>query len=185
MSNAAADAGGETRRPKVVVTNGEVPKEAIQLLKETCDVVECSELPLPTRADILRRLPGADAVMWVAKARLDEEMLRAAGPQLRVVSTMSAGYDHVDVAAARARGVALGHTPGVLAGAVAEIFGAGLDVTTPEPLPPDHELFELDNCIITPHIGSATYGTRTKMALLAARNILAGLNGEKLPAAIP
>lgn len=53
-----------------------------------------------------------------------------------------------------------------------DIYGAGLDVTTPEPLPKDHELLTLPNIFITPHIGSATKATRRKMAELAANNIV-------------
>ena len=58
---------------------------------------------------------------------------------------------------------------------------AALDVTTPEPLPMDHPLFQLDNCIIVPHLGSATKRTREKMARMAVENLLAGLRGEPLP----
>ena len=61
------------------------------------------------------------------------------------------------------------------------IAGAGLDVTDPEPLPTDHPLFDLPNCLITPHIGSATRNTRKRMAEMACENLLAGLNGKKLP----
>ncbi|HET6572968.1 MAG TPA: D-glycerate dehydrogenase [Fimbriiglobus sp.] len=61
------------------------------------------------------------------------------------------------------------------------IFAAGLDVTEPEPLPPGHELFALPNCVIAPHIASATVGTRDAMATICADNLLAGLSGTKLP----
>ena len=61
------------------------------------------------------------------------------------------------------------------------IFAAGLDVTDPEPLPPDHELFKLPNCVIAPHIASATVATRGAMARLCANNLLAGVKGESLP----
>jgi glyoxylate reductase len=61
------------------------------------------------------------------------------------------------------------------------IFAAGLDVTEPEPLPPDHELYTLSNCVIAPHIASATVGTRDAMARMCAENLLAGLEGKKLP----
>ncbi|MFZ4816115.1 MAG: 2-hydroxyacid dehydrogenase [Phototrophicaceae bacterium] len=61
------------------------------------------------------------------------------------------------------------------------IAAAGLDVTEPEPLPADHPLLTLDNCLVVPHIGSATYRTREQIARLAAENILAGLRGERLP----
>jgi glyoxylate reductase len=61
------------------------------------------------------------------------------------------------------------------------IFAAGLDVTDPEPLPPAHELYGLPNCLIVPHIASATTDTRDAMARLCADNLLAGVRGEPLP----
>jgi phosphoglycerate dehydrogenase-like enzyme len=61
------------------------------------------------------------------------------------------------------------------------IAAAALDVTDPEPLPPTHPLFRLSNCLIVPHIGSATHNTRRRMAELACENLLAGLKGERLP----
>ena len=62
-----------------------------------------------------------------------------------------------------------------------EIFAAGLDVTDPEPLPKDHPLLSLDNCIVVPHIASASFSSRLDMSLLAAQNLLAGLDGKPLP----
>ena len=61
------------------------------------------------------------------------------------------------------------------------IFAAGLDVTDPEPIPADHPLVGLDNCLVVPHIASASRATRAKMAEMAAANLLAGLRGERLP----
>jgi glyoxylate reductase len=61
------------------------------------------------------------------------------------------------------------------------IGGAGLDVTDPEPIPMDDPLVGLDNCLIVPHIASASRATRGKMAQMAAANLLAGLRGERLP----
>jgi glyoxylate reductase len=61
------------------------------------------------------------------------------------------------------------------------IFGAGLDVTEPEPLPMDSLLLTLDNIVIAPHIASASKTTREKMSWMAAQNLLAGLKGERLP----
>jgi glyoxylate reductase len=61
------------------------------------------------------------------------------------------------------------------------IFGAGLDVTEPEPLPMDSPLLTLDNIVIAPHIASASKTTRDKMSLMAAQNLIAGLKGERLP----
>jgi glyoxylate reductase len=61
------------------------------------------------------------------------------------------------------------------------IAGAALDVTDPEPLPPNHPLYSSPYCLIAPHIGSATTNTRRRMAELAAENLLAGLSGQRLP----
>jgi len=61
------------------------------------------------------------------------------------------------------------------------IAAAALDVTDPEPLPNDHPLYSLENCLIVPHIGSATQRTRRRMAELACDNLLFGLRGERLP----
>lgn len=62
------------------------------------------------------------------------------------------------------------------------IYAAGLDVTEPEPIPDDDPLLTLDNLVITPHIGSAAVATRRRTMLLAARNLVAGLKGERLEA---
>ena len=60
------------------------------------------------------------------------------------------------------------------------IAAAGLDVTDPEPIPADDPLLSLDNVVITPHIGSSSTGSRHAMGMLAARNLIAGLNGQPL-----
>jgi glyoxylate reductase len=61
------------------------------------------------------------------------------------------------------------------------ISAAALDVTDPEPLPVGHPLIRLPNCVIVPHIGSATTTAREKMAVMAAQNLLTGLEGRPLP----
>jgi glyoxylate reductase len=61
------------------------------------------------------------------------------------------------------------------------IAAAALDVTVPEPLPIDYPLLKLDNCLITPHIASASRKTRSAMCRMAAENLLAGLRGDRLP----
>lgn len=65
-----------------------------------------------------------------------------------------------------------------------QIFAAGLDVTDPEPLPKEHELYTLPNCVIAPHIASATIDTRNAMAKICAENLIAGLTDQPLTARV-
>jgi len=61
------------------------------------------------------------------------------------------------------------------------IRGAALDVTDPEPLPPNHPLVGRDDVVIVPHVGSATFETRARMAMLAATNLIEYLDGREPP----
>jgi len=61
------------------------------------------------------------------------------------------------------------------------IWGAGLDVTNPEPMKKDNPLLTMPNAAVLPHIGSATVETRNKMASIAADNVIAALNGKRIP----
>jgi len=61
------------------------------------------------------------------------------------------------------------------------IGAAALDVTDPEPMAGDDPLLSLENCLVVPHIASASRATRGKMAEMAAANLLAGVRGERLP----
>ncbi len=61
-----------------------------------------------------------------------------------------------------------------------EIAGAGLDVTDPEPIHMNDPLLTLDNCVIVPHIGSASFRTRREMSRISAANLLNGVKGERL-----
>ena len=289
------------------------------------------EDPLPPPRDVLlERVRGTVGLLALLTDRVDDELLDAAGPQLRVVSNLAVGYDNIDVAACMRRGVAVGNTPGVLTETTADLafalimavarripeardfvredrwqtwdpllllgkdvhgatlgivgfgrigqevarrargfgmrviyhsrsradeaverelaatrvpldelfatsdivsvhvslsaetrhlidatalarmkpgailvntsrggvvdqealadalrsghlFGAGLDVTDPEPLRASHPLVGLPNCLIVPHIASGSERTRDRMAIKAANNLVAGVRGEPLP----
>ena len=316
-------------RPRVFVAR-RIPDEGLALLRAVADVdVWPDELP-PTRAELLGAVAGCDAILTLLTDRVDDELLDAAGPQLRVVSNYAVGFDNVDVPACTRRGIPVGNTPGALTETTADlawallmasarrvvegadyvragkwrtwgpmlllgpdvhgaslgivglgrigqavarraagfgmqvlyssrtrasgdveaalgasfvpldellarsdfvslhvslsaetrhlidaaalarmrptailintargpvvdtdalvdalrrgvIAGAALDVTDPEPLPVSHPLVGLPNCLVVPHIASATRATRARMATMAAANVLAGLRGERLP----
>ena len=307
-----------------------IPEEALTTIAAACDAdIWPDELP-PPRDELLRRVAGCDGLLTLLTDRVDDELLDAAGPDLKVVSNYAVGFDNVDVAACARRGVAVGNTPGVLTETTADlawallmaaarrlpegdryvragkwltwgpllllgpdvngatigivgfgrigqavarraqgfgmeilyhdvsrlpdaiteplgaayvsldellarsdfislhvnltpetrhlinaatlaamkptavlvntsrgpvvdqaalatalrdgvIWAAGLDVTDPEPIPMDDPLVGLDNCLIVPHIASASRATRGKMAAMAAANLIAGVSGERLP----
>ena len=64
------------------------------------------------------------------------------------------------------------------------IWGAGLDVTNPEPMDKNNPLLNMPNVSVLPHIGSAVKETRDAMAVLVSQNAIAGVKGEKLPACV-
>jgi glyoxylate reductase len=316
-------------RPRVFVAR-RIPEEGLSAISAVCDAdVWPDDLP-PPRDELLRRVAGCDGILTLLTDRVDDELLDAAGPGLRVVSNYAVGFDNVDVPACARRGVAVGNTPGVLTETTADlawallmaaarrlpegdryvrdgnwktwgpllllgpdvngatigilgfgrigqamarraqgfgmevlyhdvaelpddvtrplgasyvpleellrrsdfvtlhvnltdetrhlinattlatmkptavlvntsrgpvvdgaalaaalrdgvIWAAGLDVTDPEPIPMDDPLVGLDNCLIVPHIASASRATRGKMAAMAAANLIAGVRGEPLP----
>ncbi len=64
------------------------------------------------------------------------------------------------------------------------IAGAGLDVMTPEPLPPNHELTTMVNVTLTPHMATAQWEARLAMGALAVQNLIAGLEGQPMPSRV-
>ncbi|KAK0179593.1 hypothetical protein PV327_005331 [Microctonus hyperodae] len=105
---------------KVLVTRHDTPLTGLKLLESRCDVTILSG-EAPTRADLIQAIPGHDAIFLSDHSHVNAELLDVAGDKLKVVSTMSAGYEHLDVAEIKRRGIKVGHTPVVLSAAVAEV----------------------------------------------------------------
>ena len=82
--------------------------------------VHDSEWP-PSREALLARSAGCDGMMTMLTDRIDDELLDAAGPQLRVVANFAVGFDNVDVPTCTRRGVVVSNTPDVLTRATAEL----------------------------------------------------------------
>jgi glyoxylate reductase len=128
------------------------------------------------RADLERLLRESDFVSLhtplnqATRHLINRETLKLMKPTTILVNTSRGGVvDQEALYEALANGI---------------IGGAALDVTTPEPLRADHPLLKLPNVLIVPHIGSATVGTRGRMALMAADNLIAGVTGKALPNAV-
>lgn len=109
-------------KPKVLVTR-RVPQECLDLLKPHFELEHYNKGTAIPRKLLLKSVKDKDGLLCLLTDKIDHELL-AAGPKLKAVSTFSVGYDHVDVPACKARGVAVTNTPGVLTEATADFTWA-------------------------------------------------------------
>ncbi|KAK4314494.1 hypothetical protein Pmani_014199 [Petrolisthes manimaculis] len=117
-------------RPKVLVTRSDLPQKCLDMLKEKCDIEVYPEShPIP-REELLRKIVGKDGIFCLITEKIDKEVLDAAGPKLKVISTLSVGYDHLSLDEIKRRKILVGNTPGVLTDATAELTVALLLATT-------------------------------------------------------
>jgi glyoxylate reductase len=116
-------------RPLVLVTR-KLPSKVISKLEEHCDVDLYVGDTAISREELLARVAGKHAIICLLTEPIDAAVLDAAGPQLKVVSNVAVGYNNIDVAACRARGVVATNTPDVLTNACADFtWGLILAVT--------------------------------------------------------
>lgn len=110
-------------KERVFVTRS-IPDAGLRLIVEGCDA-EVWDGELPPSYDTLRqKVRGVAGIVSLVTDRIDAGIMAAAGPQIKVISQMAVGVDNIDVNAARARGILIGHTPGVLTEATADLaFG--------------------------------------------------------------
>lgn len=106
-------------RPRVFVTR-RLPGPAPARLGAVADVTTWPERSAPPRAALREQARSADALLCLLSDRIDAALLSAC-PSLRVISSCSVGLDHVDLRAATARGIPVGHTPGVLTETTADL----------------------------------------------------------------
>ncbi|MEW5960453.1 MAG: D-glycerate dehydrogenase [Chloroflexota bacterium] len=106
-------------KPKVFVTRI-IPDKGLDLVKEFCEVdLWMEELP-PSYAVLTERVRGVDGLLSLLTDRIDGPLMDAAGPNLKVISNHAVGFDNIEVAAATARRIPVGHTPGILTDATAD-----------------------------------------------------------------
>src|SRR3954467_7732208 len=106
--------------PIFAVTN-RLPAPALAALQEAGELRGDGRTEASPRPELLELVAGAAAILTLLHDRVDEELLEAAGPQLRCVANVAVGYDNVDVDAAARRGIAVTNTPGGLDDATADL----------------------------------------------------------------
>jgi glyoxylate reductase len=106
-------------RPTVFATRA-LPGDAFAALGERVALRVWPGPGAPSAADLRRESARAEGLLCLLTDRIDRALLDAS-PALRVVSSCSVGLDHVDLGAARERGVRVGHTPGVLTETTADL----------------------------------------------------------------
>lgn len=112
--------------PKIFVTRG-LPESAIQMLIDEFGQESVSVFPedrVIHRDELLKGVPGIDALLPILTETIDEELLEAAGPQLKIVANYAVGYNNIDVDAATARKIPVTNTPGVLTETTADLAWA-------------------------------------------------------------
>ncbi|KZC13004.1 Glyoxylate reductase/hydroxypyruvate reductase [Dufourea novaeangliae] len=125
-----ADCSAKMSRPKVLITRPDIPISGLILLQEQCDIIQWEKPePIP-RSALLSKIQNVDGVYCLLTDKIDDEVLNAAGSQLKVVSTMSVGVDHLDLKALKNRNIKVGYTPGILTDATAELTVALLLATS-------------------------------------------------------
>ncbi len=110
-------------RPRVFLTRL-IPEPGPSLLAAATRLLGTPEDRRLSREEVLAGVRGAEGILCVLTDRIDAQVLDAAGPQLKVVSTYAVGYDNIDVEAATRRGVLVANTPGVLTEATADLTWA-------------------------------------------------------------
>jgi len=106
-------------KPRVFVTRI-LPAAGLDRITQFCDAdIWPGDLP-PSRDELLTRVRGMDGLVTLLSDPISAAVMDAAGPQLKVISQYAVGFDNIDIPAATARGIRVGHTPGILTDATAD-----------------------------------------------------------------
>ena len=99
-----------------------LPEKILQRLTKFGLKYECWDGPgIPSREHLISRIKGIKGLICHLGVKVDTDVLNAAGPNLKAISTMSVGYDHLDLKEIKARNIRVGYTPEILTDATAEL----------------------------------------------------------------
>jgi glyoxylate reductase len=104
---------------RVYVTSNEVPEEALDIIRKVAEVKINENYGTPTKETLLREVADVDGLFCNITEKIDAQVLDA-GKKLKIVASMSVGFDHIDLDTATKKGILATHTPGVLTEAVAD-----------------------------------------------------------------
>ena len=107
-------------KKKVYVTRL-IPEPALSILSKECDIVVNKKASPPTKKEILSNIRGMDAILCTLSDTIDREIMDAAGPNLKVISSYSTGYDHIDIEEANRRGIYVAYTSDILTESTADL----------------------------------------------------------------
>jgi glyoxylate reductase len=110
-------------QPNVYVTR-QIPQPAIDLLKTKCKVEVNPQDRVLSRAELIEKVQGRDAVLCLLTDKIDEEILKAAGSQCKIFANYAVGFNNIDLDAATKHGIIISNTPGVLDDATADMAWA-------------------------------------------------------------
>ena len=107
-------------KKKVYVTRL-IPEPALSILSKECNILVNKKASPPTKKEILSNIRGMDAILCTLSDTIDREIMDAAGPNLKVISSYSTGYDHIDIEEANRRGIYVAYTSDILTESTADL----------------------------------------------------------------
>ena len=107
-------------KPIVLVTRP-IPEAGLNILKPHCDLIINQKMAPLRYRELSSKVKGADAILCFLNDKIDKQIMDAAGPSLKVISTFSTGYEHIDVSEAKRRDISIGYTGDILTETTADL----------------------------------------------------------------
>ena len=98
-----------------------IPDAGLKILETHCDLIINQRMAPLRYPDLLKKVKGVNAILCFLNDKIDKQIMDAAGPSLKVISTFSTGYEHVDVLEAKKRGIRVGYTGDILTETTADL----------------------------------------------------------------